>query len=106
MRNLAGGELRMVAERFDLLIVPAGGGDAVLETGVCEQGEDNAQGSRRERCGGPKDRGERCVDGACWSAFAEMPIREPDAATRPPRTQRAASLRGGEIEELRLMEGL
>jgi len=45
------------AKRFDLLIGPAGGGDSVLQTGVCEQGEDNAEDNRRKCCRGPKGRG-------------------------------------------------
>jgi hypothetical protein len=36
------------AKRFDLLIAPAGGDDAVLQAGVCEQGEGNAEDNRRK----------------------------------------------------------
>jgi len=45
------------AKGFDLLIAPAGGDDAVLETGVCVQREDNAEDIRRKHCRDPKVRG-------------------------------------------------
>ena len=52
------------AERFDLLIVPARRDDAVLETGVCEQGQGYAEDNRRNYCCDPKvgGRAVRMVD--------------------------------------------
>jgi len=52
------------AERFDLLIGPARGGDSVLETGVCEQGQGYAEDNRRNYCCDPEvgGRAVRMVD--------------------------------------------